>query len=101
MLYFFCTCITKLSLLLLLHRIFAVKGSFRVSIYTAEAVVVAFWLSATVANLLDCIPLEWNWKNGNSDPRYCFNYNNVLACHRDFRERHRSGHPGIALWHDI
>ena len=28
-----------------------------------------------MADLLDCIPLEWNWKNGNADPRYCINYN--------------------------
>lgn len=74
-LYYFITCTTKLSLLLLLHRIFAVSGSFRVQIYTVEAAVVAFWISATVADLLNCIPLEWTWKNGNADPRYCINYN--------------------------
>lgn len=51
-LYFFITCTTNLSLLLLLHRIFAIKGSFRVQIYTAETAVVAFWISATVADVL-------------------------------------------------
>ncbi|KAL8645936.1 MAG: hypothetical protein Q9210_006433, partial [Variospora velana] len=74
-LYFFITCTTKLSLLLLLHRIFAINGSFRVQIYTAEMAVVMFWISATVADLLNCIPLEWTWKNSNADPRYCINYN--------------------------
>ena len=75
MLYFFITCTTKLSLLLLLHRIFAISKSFRIRIYIAEAVVVAFWISATVTDCLNCIPLEWTWKNGNADPRYCINYN--------------------------
>lgn len=75
MLYFFITCTTKLSLLLLLHRIFAISRSFRKQIYAAEAAVVAFWIAATVVNLLNCIPLEWTWKNGNADPRYCINYN--------------------------
>lgn len=74
-LYFLITCTTKLSILLLLHRIFAVSGSFRLQIYTVQAVVVAFWISVTVADCLNCIPLEWTWKNGNADPRYCINYN--------------------------
>lgn len=74
-LYFLITCTTKLSILLLLHRIFAIKGSFRVQIYAAEAAVVAFWISATVTDIVNCVPLEWTWKNGNADPRYCINYN--------------------------
>ncbi len=74
-LYFFTTCITKLSLLLLLHRIFAISRCFRIQIYTVEAAVGAFWISATVADLLNCVPLEWTWKNGNADPRYCISYN--------------------------
>ncbi len=75
MLYFLVTCITKLSLLLLFYRIFAVSRSFRLWIYGAEAVVVAFWISATVADCLNCVPLEWTWKNGHADPRYCIDYN--------------------------
>ncbi|KAL8900583.1 MAG: hypothetical protein Q9207_005619 [Kuettlingeria erythrocarpa] len=74
-LYFFITCTTKLSLLLLLHRIFAISRYFRIQIYTVEAAVGAFWISATVADLLNCVPLEWTWKNGNADPRYCISYN--------------------------
>ena len=45
------------------------------NIYIAEAAVVAFWFSATIADCLNCIPLEWTWKNGNADPRYCINFN--------------------------
>lgn len=74
-LYFFITCTTKFSLLLLLHRIFGINRSFRIQIYIVEAAVVAFWISATVADCLNCVPLEWTWKNGNADPRYCINYN--------------------------
>jgi hypothetical protein len=77
-LYFLITCTTKISILLLFRRIFptfAMSGFFRGQIYAAEAAVVAFWISATVADCLNCIPLEWTWKNGNADPRYCINYN--------------------------
>lgn len=74
-LYFFITSITKLSILLLLHRLFAISDSFRVQIYVAEAAVIAFWFSATLADCLNCIPLEWTWRNGNADPRHCINYN--------------------------
>ncbi|KAI1345312.1 integral membrane protein [Xylaria sp. FL0043] len=74
-LYFLITCTTKLSILLLFHRTFAVSRSFKIKIFAAVAVVVVFWISATVADLLNCIPLEWTWKNGNADPRYCINYN--------------------------
>ncbi|KAK3385758.1 hypothetical protein B0H63DRAFT_560290 [Podospora didyma] len=74
-LYFLVTCTTKISLLLLLHRIFGISKSFRLWIYGAEAVVAAFWFSATIADCLNCIPLEWTWRNGNADPRYCIDYN--------------------------
>ncbi|KAL1603466.1 hypothetical protein SLS60_005053 [Paraconiothyrium brasiliense] len=74
-LYFFITSITKLSILLLLHRLFSISDGFRIQLYIAQGAVVAFWISATVADLLNCNPLEWTWKNGNADPRYCINYN--------------------------
>jgi hypothetical protein len=61
--------------LLLLHRLFSISDSFRIQIYVAGATVVAFWFSATMADVLNCVPLEWTWKNGNADPRYCINYN--------------------------
>ncbi|KAL1857094.1 hypothetical protein Daus18300_010437 [Diaporthe australafricana] len=74
-LYFLVTSTTKISLLLLLYRIFSISRSFRLRIYAGEAIVVAFWIAATVADCLNCVPLEWTWKNGNADPRYCINYN--------------------------
>ena len=74
-LYYFITCITKVSLLLLLHRIFAISRAFRIQIYIVEGMVVAFWISATVADCLSCFPLEWGWLNGNDNPKYCINYN--------------------------
>lgn len=75
LLYFLVTSITKISLLLLLYRIFAISKSFRIWIYVAQAFVIAFWISASVADLLNCIPLEWTWKNGHADPRYCVDFN--------------------------
>lgn len=75
LLYFFITSTTKLSILLLYRRIFAVSKPFRLQIYIAAAAVVAFWIGSTVADLLNCIPLDWTWKNGAADPRYCVNYN--------------------------
>ncbi|KAI0198161.1 integral membrane protein [Astrocystis sublimbata] len=74
-LYFFITSLTKMSILLLQHRIFAASGSFRIQIFVTEAAVVAFWVSATLADCLNCVPLKWTWENGNADPRYCINYN--------------------------
>jgi hypothetical protein len=37
--------------------------------------VVAYWIGCTVADLLNCIPIQWTWINSLDDPRYCFNYN--------------------------
>lgn len=74
-LYFFITSITKVSILLLFHRIFSVSDSFRKYIYIGLAAVIGFWIASTVADLLNCIPLEWTWRNGHADPRYCISYN--------------------------
>ena len=57
------------------YRIFAVSKPFRLQIYIAAAAVVAFWIGSTVADLFNCIPLDWTWKNGAADSRYCVNYN--------------------------
>jgi hypothetical protein len=74
-LYFFIASITKLSILLLFHRIFSISDGMRVMIYIGIAAVVGFWISSTVADLLNCIPLKWTWLNGDADPRYCISYN--------------------------
>lgn len=75
MLYFFITSIVKVSILLLFHRIFSVSDSFRKYIYIGLAAVIAFWIASTAVDLLNCIPLEWTWRNAHADPRYCINYN--------------------------
>jgi len=74
-LYFLITSITKLSILLLYHRLFSVSNWFKIQIYVGYGLVAAFWFSATMADVLNCIPLEWTWKNGHADPRYCINFN--------------------------
>ncbi|KAK7991232.1 hypothetical protein PG988_000026, partial [Apiospora saccharicola] len=73
--YFSITATTKLSILLLYNRIFSINIMFRRLVRILLAVVISFWIGTTVANLTNCIPLEYVWINSLSDPRYCFNYN--------------------------
>jgi hypothetical protein len=74
-LYFLITSITKISILLLYHRLFSISDWFRIQIYVGYGLVTAFWFSATMADVLNCVPLEWTWNNGHADPRYCINFN--------------------------
>ena len=46
-----------------------------VSVVVVAILVIGFWIGCTVADLLNCIPIEWTWRNSLADPRYCFNYN--------------------------
>ncbi|KAI8628486.1 hypothetical protein F5Y19DRAFT_476469 [Xylariaceae sp. FL1651] len=73
-LYFTITSATKLSILLMYRRLFWINASFRLQIHVAAFVVVGFWIGTTVADLLNCIPIQWTWINSFDDPRYCFNY---------------------------
>ncbi|KAK7930980.1 hypothetical protein PG985_001692 [Apiospora marii] len=73
--YFSITATTKLSILLLYNRIFSVNVLLRRLVRLLLAVVIGFWIGCTVANLTNCIPMEYVWINSLSDPRYCFNYN--------------------------
>ncbi|KAI1115974.1 hypothetical protein F5Y14DRAFT_449467 [Nemania sp. NC0429] len=73
-LYFTVTSATKLSILLMYRRIFGVNRSFRRRVFVVSLVVGGFWIGTTVADLLNCIPLQWSWLNSHDDPRYCFNY---------------------------
>ena len=66
---------TKLSILFMYRRLFWINASFRREVIVVSVAVVGFWIGTTVANLLNCIPLEWTWRNSLDDPRYCFNYN--------------------------
>jgi hypothetical protein len=74
--YFTIVSATKLSILLMYQRLFWIDTSFRRQIIVVSVVVLGFWIGTTVSNLLNCIPLEWTWRNSLDDPRYCFNYNN-------------------------
>ncbi|OTA64072.1 integral membrane protein [Hypoxylon sp. EC38] len=74
-LYFSITATTKLSILLMYHRLFSVSDAFRRQTIVLMALVIAFWFGCTLANLLNCIPMKYTWINSLADPRYCFNYN--------------------------
>ncbi|KAI1501875.1 hypothetical protein F5X99DRAFT_381318 [Biscogniauxia marginata] len=74
-LYFTIAGATKLGILLMYNRIFAVSPTFRYQLFVASGLVVGWWVGCTVATLTNCIPLEWSWLNSLADPRYCFNYN--------------------------
>lgn len=74
-LYFTIASTMKLSILLMYNRLFSVSRSFRRQIAILFGIVIGFWIGCTVANLLDCVPIEYTWINSLADPRYCFNYN--------------------------
>ncbi|KAI2464980.1 hypothetical protein F4781DRAFT_411141 [Annulohypoxylon bovei var. microspora] len=74
-LYYTITSTTKLSILLMYRRLFSVNTLFRHQVHVVSILVTGFWIGCTVADLLDCIPIEWTWNNALADPRYCFNYN--------------------------
>ncbi|KAI0004419.1 hypothetical protein F4779DRAFT_621473 [Xylariaceae sp. FL0662B] len=78
MIYFTITGATKLGILLMYYRIFAVSTVFRCQLFMAVAMVVGWWVGCTVATLTSCIPLERGWIDGLPDPRYCLNYNIFL-----------------------
>jgi hypothetical protein len=73
--YFTIVSSTKLSILFMYRRLFGVNASFRRQVIVVAVVVVGFWIGTTVSDLLNCIPLDWTWRNSLDDPRYCFNYN--------------------------
>lgn len=73
--YFTSAATTKLGILVMYKRIFTLDAKFRWQLWIVTGLVVAFWVSTTVANLTSCIPLEWNWINDELDPRYCFDQN--------------------------
>ncbi|KAI5918014.1 hypothetical protein F4810DRAFT_693973 [Camillea tinctor] len=74
-LYFTVTSTTKMSILFMYNRLFSVDISLHRQVIALAIAVTCFWIGCTVADLLNCIPLEWTWVNSQDDPRYCFNYN--------------------------
>jgi hypothetical protein len=74
-LYFTITASTKLSILFMYNRLFSSSPNFRTQVLVVGFLVIAFWIGCTVANLLNCIPLKFDWIDSLDDPRHCFNYN--------------------------
>ncbi|KAI1412934.1 hypothetical protein F5Y13DRAFT_189735 [Hypoxylon sp. FL1857] len=75
-LYFTVTGATKLGVLFMYYRIFAVSVSFRYLIFIAGGLVVGWWAGCTVAALIKCIPpVLWSWIDTIMDPQHCYNYN--------------------------
>ncbi len=74
-LYFTVAGTTKLGILLMYHRIFAVSTAFRYQLFVVSGLAVGWWVGCTVAILMECLPLEWNWINALADSRHCFNHN--------------------------
>ncbi|CAH0031015.1 unnamed protein product [Clonostachys rhizophaga] len=80
-LYFTTVSTTKLSILLMYKRIFSIDRSFRLQIIALIVITAGFWISMTVSNLLNCIPIEMSWVPSDDESKYCFNYNVYwLAC---------------------
>jgi len=73
-LYFLIMSSIKMSCLLLYRHVFSVDIGFCRQFYVIMIVVCCFWISCTIANILNYLPFEYNWINI-GDPAHCFNYN--------------------------
>ncbi|KAI0379472.1 hypothetical protein F5Y04DRAFT_282892 [Hypomontagnella monticulosa] len=73
-LYFTVAGSTKLGILLMYHRIFAVSTAFRYQLFVASALVLGWWVGCTVAALRKCEDLATGVMSTLNDPRYCFNF---------------------------
>ena len=58
-LYYTITGSTKMSILLMYNRIFAVNASFKRQLYLASFIVLGWWVGCTIATLTNCIPLKY------------------------------------------
>lgn len=72
-LYYTSTSTTKLSILFMYKRLFAVNGLFHRRFWILAIVLMGFWLGTTIANLCSCVPLHEFWMP--RDPASCFNFN--------------------------
>ena len=77
LLYFSIAGATKLAILIMYNRIFAKDPIFRYSLYAVSSLAVGWWISCTIASLLNCRPLNMTWMaNGPGEAaQYCFSYN--------------------------
>ncbi|KAI0121786.1 hypothetical protein F4814DRAFT_190181 [Daldinia grandis] len=73
-LYFTVATATKLGILVMYHRIFAVSQVFRYQLFAVSALVVGWWFGCTVAALRKCKDLETGLNSTLNDPRYCINF---------------------------
>lgn len=73
--YFFTTSSTKLSILLMYYRLFSINRALKIQIMLLSILVGCWFVGCTIADLTNCIPLEYSWINSLTDPRHCFNYN--------------------------
>ncbi|KAI0179642.1 hypothetical protein GGR52DRAFT_207730 [Hypoxylon sp. FL1284] len=74
-LYFTVSGATKLGILLMYHRIFAISTSFRYLLYVSSALVTGWWIGCTIAALRKCDSLEFGLASTLNDPRHCFDFN--------------------------
>ncbi|OTB03208.1 hypothetical protein M426DRAFT_321996 [Hypoxylon sp. CI-4A] len=74
-LYFTIAGATKLGILLMYHRIFAVSTGFRRQLFAACALVAGWWFGCTVAALRKCQPLAVAFTGTLNPPEYCFDFN--------------------------
>ena len=74
-LYFTIAGATKLGILLMYIRIFFISDGFRNQVIVASTLVLAYWVSCTIATLFTCRPISIVWSSGTGYPDYCFNYN--------------------------
>ncbi|KAI0846291.1 hypothetical protein F5Y00DRAFT_264672 [Daldinia vernicosa] len=74
-LYFTVAGATKMGVLVMYHRIFAISDVFRYQLFVVSALVIGWWFGCTVAALRKCKDLETGLNSTLNDPKYCINFN--------------------------
>lgn len=69
--YFTAAAVTKISLILLYHRIFGVVKIYRYALMVAAFLVIGYWIAATTTSIAGCNPVSLNWKKGTKG--HCIN----------------------------
>ena len=67
--------LTKLSVLAFYRRIFSIKRPLKIAILFIGAFTIAWWLSITVASILQCVPIRAYWDpiiKGRCEKKYPF-----------------------------
>lgn len=59
---YYCTqTLTKISLLLLYHRLFSVNKQFRLALFVAGALVIMWWIASFWDTIFQCVPIQASW----------------------------------------